>query len=66
MIREASGTEPTVYARFGAYDSYYEDAQGLIMAYRLWQGKEATTEGSGRQDDREQDYRAGTVKRIRG
>jgi hypothetical protein len=50
MIREASGTQPTVYARFGAlHPGRTHGGIMLIIWDRLWKGEEVVTKGSGRQ-----------------
>jgi hypothetical protein len=65
MIREASGTEPTVYARFGASPLEEKRIGANTRKSRLWQGEEATTQGTGRQGDRTKGYRPRTIENIR-
>jgi len=64
LIREANGTEPTLYARFGASCDIEQTVTELILIYRLWKGEEATVEGSGRQGDRATSHGAGAVEDI--
>jgi len=53
MIREASGTQPTVYARFGASHLRKDTGETLLIIWnRLWKGEEAVAKGSGRQEHR--------------
>jgi hypothetical protein len=65
LIREANGTEPTLYARFGALHTDGRCRLGLMIAYRLWQGEKVAAERPGRQGDRTTSHRAGTIEDIR-
>lgn len=51
LIREASGIEPTLYARYSASFPPPATRAPANAPRRLWPGEEGRAQGAGRQDD---------------